>query len=555
MTDTAQDLADEQDAVYLGREVADLLRRVKALEATQQLGTSSVGEVDDPDALTIGDIADAAVDASAGVEALNDQISAAEDAVRQNAEDVRIAAEAAEAAGEAGTAAGILAGEAADDALEAAQEAKDAAADALEAAENAGGGNAYEDRAPTADDQDDPDTGKPFHDAALWFVRATSTGIVTGAYQFTQPDPTVAGTWAQITLSNDVIGNLDAGKINAGYLSAERIAAGTITGALIAADTLTSREIAADAITAAELAANSVLARNVKAGEIQATHIAALAIDASKIQAGAIIAEKIGAGEVTATKIAAGAVTATSLAATAIDGKTITGATIRTAATGKRAVLGGSVISFYDSTGSPSGSIEGVTNGTEGGLVSLSAGGNAGDYSVLVGKNYLPVSGAVPLYAYAGWIENLYVDNIIDAGSNQPLGTTSFAQWTGTTSVTTGGSPNTFSSSTAPSVKYGTTIATGGYGSTLPAGVYLVTVLARMSTANSARAFLNMSVGTVTGPSFGRSGYGTGEDYNTAVGMFVSDGTSAGGRVIASGYQSNGATVTFTWTLSIARLF
>lgn len=355
MTDVADDptLEDEldlRDAVEVAKVIANLAKRVRDLETRQQLGTSTTSESGDPDAPTVADVADLAQTATFDIAGLNEALGGLDTALRQNAEDVRGAAIAAEAAGQVGQAAADLANEAADDALAKANEAKVAADDALEAAANAGGGNAYETRAPTSADQADPDTGKPFHDAALWFVRASNTGIVTGAYQYAQPDPAQPGTWAQITLNNDVIANLDAGKITAGYLSAARIEAETITGAKIATDTLTSRVIAADAITAAELAADAVLARNVKAGEIQTGHLAALLIDASKIQAGAIIAEKIGAGAVTADSIAAGAITATKLSADAINGKTITGVTINGGTINGVTITGATVQTAADGT-------------------------------------------------------------------------------------------------------------------------------------------------------------------------------------------------------------
>lgn len=57
---------------------------------------------------------------------------------------------------------------------------------------------------------------------------------------------------------------------------------------------------------------------------------------AGQIVAGAITATELATGAVTEGKVATGAITAAKIAATAIDGKTITGALIRTAAAGKR---------------------------------------------------------------------------------------------------------------------------------------------------------------------------------------------------------------------------
>lgn len=70
-------------------------------------------------------------------------------------------------------------------------------------------------------------------------------------------------------------------------------------------------------------------AAKITTGTLSADRIGALSISSAKIAAGAIIADKI----------AAGAITTGKLAADAIDGMTITGAVIRTAATGQRLQL------------------------------------------------------------------------------------------------------------------------------------------------------------------------------------------------------------------------
>jgi len=68
--------------------------------------------------------------------------------------------------------------------------------------------------------------------------------------------------------------------------------------------------------------------------------IQANTITGDKLVANTITAGEIAAGAITADELAAGAVTATKLTADAIDGKTITGATIRTAASGRRLQVG-----------------------------------------------------------------------------------------------------------------------------------------------------------------------------------------------------------------------
>lgn len=566
MTDVADDPnpdaeLDLRDAVEVARTIADLVKRVRDLETRQQLGSSTTSDTDDPDAPTVADVADLAQTATFDIAGLSEALEGLDTALTQNAEDVRIASIAAEAAGEAGTSAAQLANEAADDALAKADEAKAAADDALEAAANAGGGNAYENRAPTSADQADPDTGRPFRDAALWFVRATNTGIVTGAYQYAQPDPSQPGTWTQITLSNEVLGQLDAGKINTGFLSAERIEAESITGAKIATDTLTSRVIAADAITAAELAADAVLARSIKAGEIQTGHLAALLIDASKIQAGAVIAEKIAAGAVTADSIAAGAITATKLSADAINGKTITGitinggtitgATVQTATTGKRVVLGSNVMRFYDTNNLLSGTIEGTNYG--GSRSQLIITGYQG--SVLqVGPQDLPNGGTAGVYADAMWSYAQYVSGLYRAENiNDDLSNTGVQQWTGSNNVPSGGSGTNLGVSTAPSTQRGRVMTNGGNNAVVPAGVYLAIVTSQMSAAATGRAFLQ--IGPLGGAPAGRAQFGVGENWGSAVGIVISDGTTTGGRIAASGFQQSGSTVTFNWTITYIRIF
>lgn len=113
--------------------------------------------------------------------------------------------------------------------------------------------------------------------------------------------------------------------------NAEEILPGTIVTGMIVANAITSNEIAANTIQAAD--------------------IAALTITAAQIAATTITAAQIAAGTITATQIASGTITTTQLTATAIDGMTITGSTIRTAASGARINIGASgtqeFVQFY----------------------------------------------------------------------------------------------------------------------------------------------------------------------------------------------------------------
>lgn len=96
---------------------------------------------------------------------------------------------------------------------------------------------------------------------------------------------------------------------------------------------------------------------SISAGAVTAVQIAAGAITAGAIAAGAVTADKIAASAITADKIAANAITAAKLSAGAIDGQTITGVSIRTAASGARVEMGStfgilSSIQFFSATGS-----------------------------------------------------------------------------------------------------------------------------------------------------------------------------------------------------------
>ena len=158
-------------------------------------------------------------------------------------------------------------------------------------------------------------------------------------------------SWVSQALTNAIIATLDAGKITTGTLAADRIGALSITTAKLAADSVTTAKIAALAVTAAELAANSVVATKIAASAVIAEKIASSAVTTDKLNALAVTAEKIAVGAIIAEKIAAGAITTGKLAATAIDGMTITGAVIRTAASGQRLQMDASGLRAYNSTG------------------------------------------------------------------------------------------------------------------------------------------------------------------------------------------------------------
>lgn len=123
------------------------------------------------------------------------------------------------------------------------------------------------------------------------------------------------------------------------------------SGELIVDGAITAAKIGAGQVTAGKLAADSVVAVNIKAGEVVAGKLAANAVVAANIAAGEVVAGKLGADAVVANNIAAGQITTTKLAADAIDGKIITGATVRTAASGQRVELNAAGLKGYDAAG------------------------------------------------------------------------------------------------------------------------------------------------------------------------------------------------------------
>jgi hypothetical protein len=314
------------------------------------------------------DLSDTVVDAAETAEAipgLQDLLDANEAALTANRAAVDAAIEAATQAGAAGIAAGEAASLAADDAIAKAQQA-------LEAASTAGGNSTYTGRPPTS-----ADPGTPGMQWFVWDANYT----VTARYVFDGD----TSTWVEATLENQVIDNLDAGVITSGYLSSARIAANSLTAAQIAADTLTSREIGADAI----------LARNIKALQITATHIAASTITGDKIAANTITAGNIQAGSITANEIAAGSITANEINLGSLNGKTITGATIKTATSGARLEILNTLINVYNATNGVAASIKGSSYGGTQGSVTLQ-----GIWNGAAGT--LDVVGAVPETARTG---------------------------------------------------------------------------------------------------------------------------------------------------------
>jgi hypothetical protein len=118
----------------------------------------------------------------------------------------------------------------------------------------------------------------------------------------------------------------------------------------IAVTPLVNTDLIGAVIEEANLGDNTVSARTIIAGAVISEKIAALAVTAGKIAANAVTADKILAGAITAIKIDADAVTGEKIAATAIDGKTITGAILRTAASGQRVQIDSAGLRAFNSS-------------------------------------------------------------------------------------------------------------------------------------------------------------------------------------------------------------
>ena len=183
-----------------------------------------------------------------------------------------------------------------------------------------------------------------------------------------------------------------ADKLAANSVTAEKLVADAVTAAKLAADSVQARNIVSLAITTDKLAANSVTtaklrvtedltvallnAHRIQAGDIvagavttdklaanavNADKLAANSVNADKLTANSVTADKLAANSVTAVKIAArsitadrikvGSLTGDLLSATAIDGKTITGALIRTSASDPKTELTNQGLHVTDSAG------------------------------------------------------------------------------------------------------------------------------------------------------------------------------------------------------------
>ena len=173
-------------------------------------------------------------------------------------------------------------------------------------------------------------SGTAYATGDIWFQKSGS--LIIAQWEF------VAGAWASRTLDNAVIGNLNAGKITAGYIDVARIDAGTIKAvkldvadvqaAVVTAAKVNALAIDAGAITAGTINTARLNTAAIQAAVVTATAVNALALNAGSITAGTIATARLDVAAIQAAVVTAAAVNALTLNAVNITGGTINGITI-----------------------------------------------------------------------------------------------------------------------------------------------------------------------------------------------------------------------------------
>ncbi|MER5222835.1 hypothetical protein [Streptomyces flaveus] len=181
-----------------------------------------------------------------------------------------------------------------------------------------------------------------------------ATGTVIG-YSVLGTNSPVRGAWTRIAgtvtaPAGSSRGNLRAqsAQATAGAVWWDNAALRPVVpGVQIADGAITTPKILAGAVTTDKLIALAVTAEKIASLAVTTDKLDALSVTADKLAVNSVTATKIAAGVIDATHIKAGAITAEKLDADAINGKTITGATIRTAASGGRIVLDSARLTAY----------------------------------------------------------------------------------------------------------------------------------------------------------------------------------------------------------------
>jgi len=170
-------------------------------------------------------------------------------------------------------------------------------------------------------------SGTTYASGDVWFQKSGS--LIIAQWEF------VAGAWASRALDNAVIGNLNAGKITAGYIDVARIDAGTIKAvkldvADVQAAVVTAAKVNALAIDAGAITAGTINTARLNTAEIQAAVVTATAVNALALNAGSITAGTIATARLDTDAIQAAVVTAAAVNALALNASVITAGTIST---------------------------------------------------------------------------------------------------------------------------------------------------------------------------------------------------------------------------------
>jgi hypothetical protein len=210
----------------------------------------------------------------------------------------------------------------------------------------------------------------------IWFLWDSDKNV---AGQWLQSGTLAAPVWTPQQIRSEVIANLDVAKL-------------TVGSAAIA-------DLVAQKIAAAT-------------GNFQTANVSNLFVTSGATMSQAVI-DFLFANVVQAKKITAGMIDVGSL-----NGVTLTGTIVQTGTTGKRVVLGGNLLRFYDDNGLQSGRIEGFSNGAAGGILAISPDGDAQN-GILVGTYALPQGGSANGFAPSLYVGQQYVNQVVDAGTGQ----------------------------------------------------------------------------------------------------------------------------------------
>jgi len=153
-------------------------------------------------------------------------------------------------------------------------------------------------------------TGGTYRINDVWFD--TDDGNVINLWTGSQWERQPFGTNAiqQLSITNALIGNLDASKITSGFIAGDRIQANSLDASKITAGSITTDRIGANQITGAKIAANSITAGS--------AIIADAAIQSAKI--GSVSAGAITSGFIAATLTVSGTIrTSTNVAHSRMD--------------------------------------------------------------------------------------------------------------------------------------------------------------------------------------------------------------------------------------------